>query len=619
MNSTQTKPGNINLSNRLERLQRKIQALQIISQRFSIYRMVIFAIGVLVTWLASSLLGSTAAWLIFGIAVGVFSGVVWKHHNLEKWIHMFQTWHQLYLQQLARSELNWDHLPYRSLPETRIRTPLDIDLDLTGPRSLHHLIDQSISDKGSMQLADWLCHPEPDIEKIHNRQTWVKELTNCYRFGMRLQLIFRLASKEKIRGDQILSWLRTEVPYQRLRWSLPIATVLALLTFGLFLGNAIINWPPYWIISALVYLSFYNFTGRENAEILDQVAILDTELGKLKPVFQYLEKASFTCMPAINDLCKPFHQSGETPSELLRKLKWITAAVGLRMNPIMGFLLNIFLPWDYFWTFLAIRARKRLSKQLPNWLDRLYLLEVITSLADFSRSQTGICFPEINSSEIPFLQVEQLTHPLLVPHSRITNDFILKKAGEAALITGSNMAGKSTFIKAIGVNVCLAYAGSAVMAQKWTSSLFRLHSCIRISDSISDGFSYFYAEVKCLSSLLQKLKEPTTDDSKPFPVLYLIDEIFRGTNNRERLTGSKAYLQSAIQGNGSGIIATHDLELASLADQHPTIKNFHFRDHVINGRLVFDYKIRDGSSPTTNALRIMAMEGLPVELENRED
>jgi DNA mismatch repair ATPase MutS len=131
---------------------------------------------------------------------------------------------------------------------------------------------------------------------------------------------------------------------------------------------------------------------------------------------------------------------------------------------------------------------------------------------------------------------------------------------------------------------------------------------MRISDSIVDGFSYFYAEVKCLRSLLDELR---ADD--PLPLLYLIDEIFRGTNNRERLIGSRAYTRALIGAHGSGLIATHDLELAHLADVDQRVRNFHFRDEVRDGRLVFDYLIRSGPSPTTNALKIMELEGLPVD------
>jgi DNA mismatch repair ATPase MutS len=170
------------------------------------------------------------------------------------------------------------------------------------------------------------------------------------------------------------------------------------------------------------------------------------------------------------------------------------------------------------------------------------------------------------------------------------------------------MAGKSTFIKTIGVNLCLAYAGGPVNALSFQCQLLRLHTCIRISDSITDGFSYFYAEVKCLKRLLELIREKDAP-----PLLYIVDEIFRGTNNVERLIGSRALIQSLIGANGCGLIATHDLELAGLSKNNAQVQNYHFRDSVDLGKLVFDYQLKKGPSPTTNALTIMEMEGLPVQ------
>jgi DNA mismatch repair ATPase MutS len=179
--------------------------------------------------------------------------------------------------------------------------------------------------------------------------------------------------------------------------------------------------------------------------------------------------------------------------------------------------------------------------------------------------------------------------------------------GQINLITGSNMSGKSTFLRTVGLNLVLAYAGGPVNAEQLVTAPFRLVSCIRISDSVIDGISYFYAEVKCLKALLEELAH---DD--PRPVFYFIDEIFRGTNNRERLLGSRAYIRALVDQAGIGLIATHDLELVQLADEMPVVSNYHFTDAVEDGRMIFDFTIRPGPSPTTNALKIMRLEGLPV-------
>jgi DNA mismatch repair ATPase MutS len=198
-------------------------------------------------------------------------------------------------------------------------------------------------------------------------------------------------------------------------------------------------------------------------------------------------------------------------------------------------------------------------------------------------------------------------HPLIPDHEKVCNDLALTHLGEIAIITGSNMAGKSTFLRTVGLNLALAYAGGPVNAISLQTMLFRLFTCIQVSDSVTDGVSYFYAEVKRLKALLSALQE-----NHPLPLFFFIDEIFRGTNNRERLIGSRAYVRALVGQHGVGLISTHDLELAKLADQVAEIENYHFRDDFKEGQMVFDYTLHPGPCPTTNALKIMQMAGLPV-------
>src|SRR6185503_1367436 len=215
-------------------------------------------------------------------------------------------------------------------------------------------------------------------------------------------------------------------------------------------------------------------------------------------------------------------------------------------------------------------------------------------------------FPELAEAEDHF-SARRLGHPLLKPQSKVCNDFELDQDQRIVILTGSNMVGKSTLLRTIGVNLALAYAGAPVNAASMQTSLFRLFTCIKVSDSVQDGLSYFYAEVKRLQALLA-----ATEAGDELPVLFLIDEIFRGTNSRERLIGSRSYIRSLSQLRTMGLIATHDLELIKLADEIKGVTNYHFREEVFDSRMVFDYRLRPGPCPTTNALKIMQLEGLPV-------
>jgi len=251
--------------------------------------------------------------------------------------------------------------------------------------------------------------------------------------------------------------------------------------------------------------------------------------------------------------------------------------------------------------------KAELAQLLPSWLDAWYELEALNSLANFAYLNPEYTFPKI-SSDRGYVGARNLGHPLLIRDTKVCNDFELDQKGRIVILTGSNMAGKSTFLRTIGVNLSLAYAGSTVNADELETSLFRPFTCIKVSDSVQDGLSYFYAEVKRLQALLAAAQA-----NDPLPVLFLIDEIFRGTNSRERLIGSRSYIRTLSETNAVGLVATHDLELIKLADTIEGVVNFHFREEVSHGRMVFDYRLRPGPCPTTNALTIMRLEGLPVD------
>lgn len=205
------------------------------------------------------------------------------------------------------------------------------------------------------------------------------------------------------------------------------------------------------------------------------------------------------------------------------------------------------------------------------------------------------------------LSTKGLAHPLIQETNRVANDLTLDALGTILLVTGSNMSGKSTFLRTLGINLCLAQAGAPVCAALFEWTWVRIATCIRVDDSLEAGLSFFYAEVKRLKSLLD-----ATSDRSGAPVLFLIDEIFKGTNNRERLIGSRSYISTLAEGNGFGLVTTHDLELTDLDKTVPKLRNAHFQETVAAGALQFDYKLRAGPSPSTNALRIMELEGLPV-------
>lgn len=588
------------------RATRRLEPLRATSQRAALLRLAIILVGVFAALGAAVFFNGTLAWMILAGTLLVFSGVVYYHRRLDGWIETLTLWRAIKLDQLARRQLAWDELP----PPRPVELPtqaLARDLDLTGYRSLHHLLDTTISRHGTQRLAEWLTHGRPDAAVIAARQKLVRELTPRARLRERFQLTYRRVMKRELEGDNLLEWLKLEFPTARLRWTLPVACLLVALDAVLFgLWNAGIL-PPLWLGSLAAYAAFYFWNQSTLETVLEGLVRVNAELDKFRALLRFLERASYANAPQLAALCAPFHAQVHPPSQQLRRVGWITGGVGLRSNPFLGLLLNLILPWDFLLAFLGDRQRARVAHALPVWVETIHELDALIALANFAALQPTATLPEICSTAQPVLYARQLGHPLLPAATRVCNDFEIEALGQVDLLTGSNMAGKSTFLKTIGVNFSLAYAGAPVLASKFVAQPFRLHTCIRITDSIVDGFSFFYAEVKCLKALLLALQNDAEQ-----PLLYLIDEIFRGTNNRERLIGSRAYIQTLLGARGVGLIATHDLELAHLADANPQARNLHFRDDVRDGRLVFDYRLRTGPCPTTNALKIMQLEGLPI-------
>ena len=262
-----------------------------------------------------------------------------------------------------------------------------------------------------------------------------------------------------------------------------------------------------------------------------------------------------------------------------------------------------------FFAHLLNLQKAKLRTLLPKWLDAWYRLEALNSLANFADLNPGVTFPTLKApvEPGPIFQAEDLGHPLLQDDIRVCNHLTLEKTGTLLIVTGSNMSGKSTFLRTVGINLVLAFVGGPVQASQMQTMPLRIFSSIQVSDSLAYGISYFYAEVQRLKKLLDSLEM-----SHPYPLLFLIDEIFRGTNNTERRIGSQSYVEALLGKNGLGLISTHDLELTQMAADFTGVQNVHFRESIADDQMAFDYRLYPGPCPTTNALRIMALAGLPV-------
>ncbi len=621
----------------IERLKRRAIYLETISNKYWTARRVIFVSLSFLTLFACGYAGTAIGVVVASIFLIVFALVVFYHRRVQDSIMRTAFMQEIKGVQLARIDVAWDLLPpaqhsedeekNESRPETA--HPFESDLDITGERSLLRLLDSSITTEGSERLRSWLLNITPDLSVIEKRQSLVQELSRHAIFRDRLQLLSAVASKDaKISGgrkDQmprrwrsgiLVDWITAGANEKSLGPTVALLVVLAIANF-ILIALAVLGFIPHvWPIVLLAYYGVMIARQSRIAAAWGELQDLESSLSKFNPVFQYLETRKFTNTPGLSEICSPFSDNEKKPSVEFRKLERLAAALGLRTNAMLWLLVNGLVPWDFFFTHRLELIKKDLAQLFPRWLNAWYELEALNSLSNFAYLNPTYAYPTFqqaaadhsSANRRPALTARDLCHPLLRPGVKVCNDFELDHDQRIVVLTGSNMAGKSTFLRTVGANLCLAYAGAPVNAAGLETALFRVFTCIKVTDSVQDGLSYFYAEVKRLKALLN-----ATELDDPRPVLFLIDEIFRGTNSRERRIGSRAYIRTLSQRNAMGLVSTHDLELAKLADEIPGVVNLHFREEVREGRMVFEYKLRPGPCPTTNALQIIRLEGLPTE------
>ncbi|NLE50972.1 MAG: hypothetical protein GX613_06145 [Chloroflexi bacterium] len=607
------------IERRVTRLEQRIAALQTLSNRYTWARLGIFtasAVGAIAVWLSWTI-AAGAAFFVAGMVV--FAVVASAHGRVKGSITRHTLWLAFQREHLARMALNWDGIPPAPTIAPEDILPIERDLDLVGERSLHRLLDTAVSREGSARLRDWLAAGVPEPGAVAARQAVVRELAGRRLLRDRLRLNAVIASgrpQARWSGARLVEWLALHTPtgsLSRVTW---VLTGLAALNMTLFALAALDVLPPFWGLTFIVYAAIYLVYVQRLGDPFSLGLSLSDPLQDLRAVFETLERAPYAHSPALRELAAPFHAGDPRPSEALRRVTRVLAAASVRHNPLLWTIVSALAPWDLYVMQALNRQRTALAQVLPRWLDAWFEIEALASLGTFADLNPACAFPRFlpasDAPAAPIFSAQAIGHPLIPDAVRVGNDFTLSGLGDVALITGSNMSGKSTFLRTLGVNLCLAYAGGPVVAEAFETIPFRLFTCIRVTDSVTAGISYFYAEVKRLKALLDALQA-----DHALPLFFLIDEIFQGTNNRERLIGSEGYLRALAGGRGAGVISTHDLELVTLAEELPQLKNYHFEETIRDGRMVFDYTLRAGPSPTTNALTIMRLEGLPVDAPGR--
>ena len=559
-------------------------------------------------------------WFVTGnlVLVGwlaLFLIVVYYHNRLEDGLARLRLWIRVKQTNVARLQLDWGGIPESSLGLPADH-PYGTDLDLVKGHSLLRLLDTTVSNEGQTRLVSWMAEQHDTLLSFADwtsRQRLVHALTRFPTLRDRVRLVATFVSHTPLNGERIHRLLQHAFDRFSLQLQLSIAASLSGLTAVLFVMWVLGMSPRYWVLSFLCYGFVSLMTGVRLAPVFERTLNVHLELKKLAAVIRVLETRSVEREKAIYDATESFRTKGVSPSLALRQLATVCSGLSLKGHPLIHIMINMIGPWDLAWTWYGQNVCQRLRSVVPIWLEHVATIDAAMALSTFAYLNptyvwpTRLEHPDVHEAG---MTTTMMGHPLLPHRQRVKNDFDLHAIGQVLLVTGSNMSGKSTFLRTVGINMCLAQAGGPVCADTWEWSSMRIHSCLRVGDSLEDGVSYFYAEVKRLKRILLAVRKKEQD-----PVLFLIDEIFKGTNNRERLLGSEAFIQALTTGHGLGLVSTHDLELAQLEHEFPGITNIHFQETLGEKELTFDYRLRPGPCSTTNALRLMALEGLPVPKE----
>ncbi|MCT4544049.1 MAG: DNA mismatch repair protein MutS [Vallitalea sp.] len=479
------------------------------------------------------------------------------------------------------------------------------DLDVFGRNSLFQWINQTNTPMGKKKLRDSLIRPIKNINNIENRQKAIKELSSNLEWVQ--EFIASGMIKNKTNNDEkdLIKWSKNVIPYflngglNILVKILPVISIVTLImpffidSFSFIYGII--------FISIQIIIAFINF-----AKMNDRLESIDSYRKQIKiyeQMINVIEKQEFQSELLKTLQKEMYYNKEELASVQIKKLDKIIDMITLRHMQVY-ILFNLLTLWDYQCTISLESWKNKYGKNLERWLDSLGEMEALVSLSTIAYENPDWVMPAIVKDYK--ISACEIGHPLINAQDRVCNNFNFGGRYTSLLITGSNMSGKSTFLRTIGINLVLAYAGAPVCAKEFYCPIMDIYTSMRIKDDIDNKISSFYAELL----RIKKIIEATNEGKKVF---YLLDEIFRGTNSRDRHIGAKTLIKKLYKDNTLGLVSTHDLELADIASEtNSRLKNYHFQEYYKNNKIYFDYKLHSGVSNTFNAVYLMKEIGIDI-------
>ena len=480
--------------------------------------------------------------------------------------------------------------------------PYAADLDLFGPRSLYERLCTARTPMGENVLADWLLRPA-DLDTIQSRQACVLELRDGWMLREDLALCGE-PQRFELGADALEAWSSAPDALNP-AWRGGAAALTAAATAGALVWAIWGLVFPFLAVLVVQLALVYALRARIHAAIAG-IDHAYEDLRLIGALLRRIEAESFAT-PPLRALQERLTSHALTASATLSQLATVVNLADARRNPLLAPLL---LPLMYTLqsALAAERWRRRHGAVVAAWLKVLGEFEALESLATYSFERPQDRFPEFVDGPAAFAG-EGVGHPLIPAATRVCNDVAVGAGTRVLLVSGSNMSGKSTLLRAVGMNTVLAMAGAPVCALRLRLTPLRVGASIRVNDSLSEGSSRFYAEI---TRLKQLFAEPPVG-TPPFALLFLLDELLQGTNSTDRRIGAQGVLDALVRSGAIGLVTTHDLTLTRGTELGPgVIEDVHFEDELIDGRLHFDFKLRNGVVTRSNGIELMRAIGLPV-------
>lgn len=568
--------------------------------RYSMIRLLTFIVGIAAIILAFSYSALVGCVALFGLLLAFARFIFWHQEILK------QKEHNEALRDINQAEIDIANGDYAKFPNGHqyldLLHPYAIDLDIFGDYSLFQYLNRTATNIGQKTFANYLLSPT-DKPEILARQAAGKELKNRLDWRQDFQAIGHNSEENEQDIRLLMLWLN-DAPILLNNKLLRFAKIA--LPFIFFASIvAIFFGLPYQVTVGIFFFNLFVLSRKlkQVNEIHEKTSRAGDILNNYARLIEHIEKEEFES-EKLKDLKQRLFISERSASKSMKGLAFIIHQLNARFN-VFAIMLNGAFLWDWHWILKLEKWKAEMQTKLPEWFDILQEFDAMITLGTLHYNHEDWVIPNIDL-EFTGLEGIELGHPLIDAKKRVPNNLIVPNSGHIKLITGSNMAGKSTYLRTVGLNIVLAMTGSPVCAKSLRLPILTVNTSMRTQDVLHESTSSFYAELKRLKTIIDSVENGEK-------VFFLLDEILKGTNSHDRHTGSRALIEQLIKSKGMGLIATHDLELGVLeANANGTIENLCIEVMVEKDRLVFDYTIKKGVSKSFNATYLMRNMGIRV-------